>query len=344
MDGVRLVACADAEPALATQTAERFHMEPMAGIEELAGHPDVDVVHIATPPWAHVEPARVALRAGKHVLCEKPLATRLEDAVELQHLARQGGLVLSANLIMRYNPLAQAVSQVIEEKLLGEPIYAEFVNCAKDEQLGPDHWFWDLEKSGGIFIEHGVHFFDLFASWFGAGRVLSAQRRERPDAPGLFEQVACQCVFGQTLVHFYHGFTQAARMDRQEFRIVLERGDIRMTEWVPTTLEVCGLMDTRALERVREIVPHARLETLASYADAERQVYSRHKRYETDGHYRVAGDLGMPKMEIYALMVRALLADQIAAIRNPAHSRRIDDENGVRSLELAAEADRLSQG
>ena len=40
--------------------------------------------------------------------------------------------------------------------------------------LNPDHWFWDESKSGGIFIEHGVHFFDLFSGWLGEGKIVDA--------------------------------------------------------------------------------------------------------------------------------------------------------------------------
>jgi predicted dehydrogenase len=49
-----------------------------------------------------------------------------------------------------------------------------FLNEAGDEGLGPEHWFWDRDTSGGIFVEHGVHFFDLVASWLGAGHVVAA--------------------------------------------------------------------------------------------------------------------------------------------------------------------------
>jgi predicted dehydrogenase len=63
-----------------------------------------------------------------------------------------------------------------------------FENYASDEGLGPDHWFWDRTKSGGIFIEHGVHFFDMFAGWLGVGTVESAGRVRRPES-GIEEQV-----------------------------------------------------------------------------------------------------------------------------------------------------------
>ena len=69
----------------------------------------------------------------------------------------------------------------MDSKVLGDVLHGTFENYASDEGLGPDHWFWDVTKSGRMFIEHGVHFFDMFAGWLGAGSVESAGRVMRPD-------------------------------------------------------------------------------------------------------------------------------------------------------------------
>ena len=99
--------------------------------------------------------------------------------------------------------------------ILTERLHGFFENYASDEGLPPEHWFWDRSKSGGIFIEHGVHFFDLFAGWLGAGEVKSAQVSFRPER-GVEEQVQCAVRYGSgPVINFYHGFTQAGRMDRQ---------------------------------------------------------------------------------------------------------------------------------
>lgn len=87
-----------------------------------------------------------------------------------------------------------------------------FLNLASDELLA-EHWFWDRSLSGGIFVEHGVHFFDLFEGWFGVGRVESAQVGIRPGT-AIEEHVNCTVRYGDaTLVNFYHGFHQAGRME-----------------------------------------------------------------------------------------------------------------------------------
>ena len=138
--------------------------------------------HATTSTWSTsprprsciIPQAMAALRAGKHVICEKPLAMTVAQADEMIAEAHRHDRLLVANLMQRYNPVSDAVGRLVEAKVLGEPLHGSFENYASDENLGPGHWFWDRSKSGGIFIEHGVHFFDLFAGWLGPGRVVAA--------------------------------------------------------------------------------------------------------------------------------------------------------------------------
>ena len=160
MEEVVCVAVADDQLDLARKTGDAFQVHACASPRELLDRTDIDIVHLATPPFTHAALATAALEAGFHVLCEKPLATTLPDAERLVRLAAECGRVLAVNLIMRYNPLCQAVKGLVESQVLGNPLHAVLINAAQDETLGADHWFWDQEKSGGIFIEHGVHFFD----------------------------------------------------------------------------------------------------------------------------------------------------------------------------------------
>src|SRR5690606_32150980 len=105
------------------------------------------------------------------------------------------------------------------------------------------HWFWNPQKSGGIFIEHGVHFFDLLASWLGPSTVLAAQRTLRPVSD-IEEQVQCTVQYGNSvLMNFYHGFHQPGRLDRQELKLVFERGELTLQGWVPTQVRIRALAD-----------------------------------------------------------------------------------------------------
>ncbi|OHB79708.1 MAG: dehydrogenase, partial [Planctomycetes bacterium RBG_16_64_10] len=304
--------------------------------------PDVDLVYIATPPFLHHRQAMLALAAGKHVLCEKPLALDTDQADEMIALALRHDRLLVANLMQRYNPLFDAVRGLIESGTLGAVLHGSFENYAADEGLPADHWFWDRTKSGGIFVEHGVHFFDLFAGWLGPGRVLAAQRTRRPGT-AIEEQAQCTVQYGATtLVNFYHGFHQPGRMDRQELRLLFERGDVTLSGWVPTHARVHALADERQTRTLCELFPAARLDVTAVYPPPERTCWGRHQRLDVYQMIELSAGDGAVKMHRYGELLRALLADQLAWLRDRRHQRRITHQNGRDSLAMAQQADRLA--
>jgi len=342
LDDVRLCAVADADAQAAQRVADQLGVDAAASVDDALARVDVELAYIAAPPWTHRELTEKSLRAGKHVLCEKPLALTADDAQAMLDLAREKNLLLVADLLMRYNPLCEAVKQIIDRRLLGEPLHGFFENYAKDEPLPPGHWFWDPAHSGGIFVEHAVHFFDLFRWWLGEMKLESAQSVRRPNSE-ITEQVQCVCRYdNDVLVNFYHGFTQAERMDRQEMRILFERGTLQLVEWMPTKLQIDCIVTDRQLSALQDLLPHAVVETVKSYRGDERQVTSRHKPYEVDGRYLIRADTGMEKLDLYGHALRGLLADQVAFLRAPSHARRITEDHGRTSLVSAAAAQCLA--
>src|SRR5262249_16783835 len=232
--GVHLAGMAGTARPAAEAAARRYGLRDVIDVERLVSLPNVDLIYISTPPFLHYEQAKLALNAGKHVVCEKPLALTVEQADELVALARSRDRLIVANLMQRYNPLFGMVRQLIDQKPLGELLHGYFENYASDENLPASHWFWDREKSGGVFVEHGGQFFDLFAGWLGAGEVVAAQASRRPGT-NIEDQVQCAVRYRAGIyINFYHGFQQTGRMDRQELRLVFERGDLLLHGWVPT--------------------------------------------------------------------------------------------------------------
>ena len=340
--GVRLVALTDISKEAASNASERFDVPALGSIEELLADEDVDLVYIATPPYLHHPQSMAALAAGKHVICEKPLAVTIAQGEEMVAEARRRDLLMVVDLMQRYNPVFDAVRGLIDSRALGEFLHGSFDNYASDENLPPGHWFWDRSESGGIFIEHGVHFFDLFAGWLGPGRVESALVGVRPGS-ALEEQVGCTLRFGDgAWVDFYHGFHQPMRMDRQALRLLFEHGDVTLFEWIPIKVQLHAIVNEAQIRVLGELFPGARLDATAVYLGAERACRGRDK--EVDVYQRVdmtdgEGDL---KMRRYGELLRALFADQVAWIRDRGHNRRITEDNGLDSLCVASTADRLA--
>jgi len=294
--GVKVVAVTDIDPV----AAQAFNITIYKDLEDLLTNAPVQLIYIATPPWLHFEQSRMALLAGKHVICEKPAALAVSEAESLAQLARANDLLYVVNLMQRYNPLFDIVKTIVDDRLLGDFRHGFFENYASDEFLGPGHWFWDPAKSGGIFIEHGVHFFDLFAGWLGEGRLVSSFQIGR-------DRVQATILYKNSPVNFYHGFDQLKVLDRQEMRLLFERGEITLFEWIPVKMRLHGLLDGAAEPVTRE--------------------------YENP-----AG-----KQELYQQMLTAMLADQWNWIKDRTHVRVIDDVNAVQSLRVAAEATAISQ-
>jgi predicted dehydrogenase len=315
-------------------------------VDKLLARQEVDLVYIATPPFLHYPQALAALEAGKHVICEKPLAMTVEQADTLIALARKKDRVLVANLMQRYNPLFDAVRELIRAETLGSLLHGYFENYASDENLPPDHWFWDRSKSGGIFIEHGVHFFDLFTGWLGAGTVMAAERSIRPGtSPPIEEQVQCTVRYGPTaLVNFYHGFTQAGRMDRQELRLVFERGDVTLYDWVPTRARIHAIADEAGTRALCDLFPGARLDVSASYGGKDRACEGRHRKLDVYQMFELSYGDGTNKSHRYCELLRGMMSDQLAWIGDHSHERKITEQNGRDSLAVACAADRLAEG
>lgn len=341
--GVELVAIAGTHREAALAMAKRFGVPDLEEVETLLARPEIDLIYIATPPFLHFAQARAALEKGKHVICEKPLALTVEEADELLALAAARGLLCIANLMQRYNPLYEAVRGLVESRVLGRCLHGWFENYASDEGLPAEHWFWDRAKSGGIFIEHGVHFFDLFEGWLGAGEVIAAQRVLRPGS-GLEEQVQCTVRYaGGELVNFHHGFTQPARLDRQEFRLVFEHGEVTLEEWVPVRARIRAAVNEEQTRALMELFPGSQLDVLRSYGGRDRAARGRHQELDIAQQIELRYGLGDDKSRRYSELLRALFADQVAWISDRRHARKITERNGRDSLASAVQATALAE-
>ncbi|AUD02301.1 Gfo/Idh/MocA family protein [Spirosoma pollinicola] len=344
----KLVAIAGSKREEAIRTAKRFGAEQLGSLEELVNHPDVDVVYIATPPFLHYEQAMLALHAGKHVICEKPLAMNPEQGAEMLALAKEKGLLMVTNLMQRYNPMFARIKHLIDKKLLGDFLHGYFENYAGDEGLLPDHWFWDRTKSGGIFIEHGVHFFDMFAGWFGNGIVKAAQVIKRPNSNDIEDQVQAVVEYGddetgRKLVNFYHGFTQTGRMDRQEMRLVFERGDVTLFEWVPTRMILRCVADEETSRALMDLFPGAQLNVTANISGKDLPLHGRHKAFDAYQQIEIRFGFGDEKQHLYGELLRLMFREQASTIKFPGTHRLITEENGLHSLQTATIADQIAR-
>jgi myo-inositol 2-dehydrogenase / D-chiro-inositol 1-dehydrogenase len=171
----------DLEPTRAAAVAGRSGAEVAGSLEELLG--SVDVVDVCTATHRHAEVAIAAARAGRHVICEKPLARTLADADAIVSASAEAGVRLFVAHVVRFFPEYAAARQQVVEGAIGEPAVLRLKRASFRPRHPPDHWFFDPARSGGMIVDLMIHDFD-YARWV-AGDVVAVHCRsvgvERPE-------------------------------------------------------------------------------------------------------------------------------------------------------------------
>lgn len=135
---------------------------------ELLRRDDIEAVVISVPNYIHHEITIAALKAGKHVLCEKPMTIRLDWAEEMVKAAKESGLVFQVGMTSRFRPEAQWLKQYVAAGNLGEVYYGRARYMRRSGIPGWGSWFTRKEQSGGgPLIDIGVHVLDL--TWYLMG-------------------------------------------------------------------------------------------------------------------------------------------------------------------------------
>lgn len=167
IEGSRLAAVADPDPKRLGKAAEKYL--PQATYQDyadLVADPAVEAVVVALPTPLHTKVAMAAIAAGKHVLCEMPLAANMEEADQMIEAAERQGVVLMPSLTFRFTPNYVKVKESIASGELGIPtavLYREFISAADlAMQWPPGSWMWNRQSSGGPLFTLSVWSIDLF--------------------------------------------------------------------------------------------------------------------------------------------------------------------------------------
>jgi len=166
LQNAELVAVADADDARLSKVVKKYEVPAgYADYRQLLEDPHVDAVVIALPTSMHAQASIAAMQAGKHVLCEMPLAANLEEVEQMIDVAKKQGVCLMPGLTFRFTPNFVKVKEMIAQGAIGNPtaaLYREFIP-AQDlaRQWPPGAWVWNLEESGGPLYTLAVWSIDL---------------------------------------------------------------------------------------------------------------------------------------------------------------------------------------
>jgi predicted dehydrogenase len=164
LPNVEVVALCEVNIELAREKAELLGIPNAYTFEEMLKNPEIDVAHICTPNFLHFSQSKAVLLAGKHVVCEKPLATKIEEAEVLVALAKEKGLVNAVHFNLRYYPMVRQMKTMRESGELGD-IYSIMGSYLQDWLFLQTDYNWRLEpdKSGDsrAIADIGSHLLDL---------------------------------------------------------------------------------------------------------------------------------------------------------------------------------------
>lgn len=203
--------------------ADEFGGTAYGSYEELAAAADIDLIYVGTPHPAHVDNVRLALNAGKGVLCEKPFTMNRQEAEELVALARSKKLFLMEAMWTRFMPALAEVRRVIESGEIGK-VTQVIADLGFKAEFGHEHRVFNPVLGGGALLDLGIYPLSIAVALLGPVASVAAQAEIGPT--GVDEQT------GFVLRHSGGGMSMCSCSLRarlpSELTIAGEKGHVRM--------------------------------------------------------------------------------------------------------------------
>ena len=321
--------------------------------KELINDPEIEIVSVVTPPNLHVEMACEAMKAGKHVLLEKPVAISEEGAKQILNTQKETGMHITVNHMIRYNPIIQAFMQLGQDGTLGKLRHVVVNNYAQDASLPANHWFWHEEMSGGILIEHGVHFFDIVNALSGQkySKVcgLSHHRNESQR-----DRMAAMVLYNEGLIaNYYHAFSGPGLFEQTTINLVYDLARVEIEGWIPLNGTIKALVNEQSKEQLKavpgwRVANDDQLDNLRdvsrpegwgasdpSVAAEKELTYCGGIGYDVDQMISGTFEIQESKGDVYGKCVQLILSDLIKKIENKDHKLTVTIEDAVEGLKIA---------
>jgi predicted dehydrogenase len=166
LPSVGVSAVCDVRKDAAAALAERIGCRSYASIESLLRHTEFDAAVVCTPPSTHEQVAIQLLEHGKHVLCEKPLATTVPAAWRMLEAASRSGALLTMASKFRYVTDVRKAHMLVEQGTIGELVSIENAFTARVDMSG--RWNANpIVSGGGVLIDNGTHAVDILRCFLG---------------------------------------------------------------------------------------------------------------------------------------------------------------------------------
>jgi predicted dehydrogenase len=349
LENVEVVAIADSNNRFPNNENCRTYQD----WRELIDDEEIDIVSIVTPPGLHAEMACAAMRSGKHVLLEKPVATTEAAGQEILDVQRETGMVITVDHMIRYNPIIQSLMKLGSSNTFGKLRHVVVNNYAQDAALPVDHWFWKEQLSGGIFVEHGVHFFDIVKALSNQQHTTvygCSDRRNELQR----DRVAALVLYNEGLIaSYYHAFSGPGLFEQTTIQLVYDLARIEIQGWMPMNGTLKAMVNTDIKEQLNELPGWKtnkadKFELLRDvsrpegWGDAELSGNEEHELtycggigYDVDEMVSGTFEISQTKGQVYGKCVQSIIRDLIEKIEDKNHRLTVSIEDAFEALRIA---------
>ena len=199
-----------------------------SSLGEALRDPAVAAVYVASPVFLHAPQTIESLRAGKHVLCEKPMAMNEAEARSMMHASEESGKTLGVAYYRRTYPKVQRAKELLAAGVIGKPVVAELTSHGWFDGQGPRSWLVDAAKSGGgPLYDIASHRIDLLNFFFGEPLRVTGQLSNAVHRYAVEDNAT-------VLIEYEHGIRGIvdvrwhSKVDRDECRIRGTEGEINL--------------------------------------------------------------------------------------------------------------------
>jgi predicted dehydrogenase len=293
----------------------------------------IDAVLVATPPSTHFEITSNAIESGKHVITEKPLTIEPDKAKKLEQKATEFDQVVMVDFLQRFNPLLKSLHELYNKQLFGPLERYLIENYAQDETLSKDHWFWDKKVSGGILIEHAVHFIDL-VHWFDNQPLKSVHGNFDYRNNIQEDRAAAQIHYENGLIaSHYHSFTRPDIFERTNMRFIFSNAQFDLNGWIPESGTFTLLGNNNTLDSL-SVLPNLKI----SGKHPADNIPVRGKDYNYTHLITGSFRSSLSKEILYKEAITGIFEDFSQKIINRSHTLRVTLKDAVKAIEVAHKA------
>ncbi len=229
--------------AHAKQAAEKFGIDSWyTDYKELLQRDDIDAVSICTPNYLHAKQVIDTAKAGKHIICEKPLAKTIEEADKMIDAARNAKIILMNPSHQRFVPVLENIKQILD--LLGTITFVRYRFAHEGpythwHAISEDKWFFNTEKAGGgVLLDLGPHALDLLVWYFGEVKKVQCALLNTFEKPTKVEDNAVLLLKFKNGVIAELDVSWVSNPPFNEFQIYGTKGTIKVDIWERSPVEI----------------------------------------------------------------------------------------------------------